>query len=88
METNWIHSKWKKDDLDGKTVETKRASHSVIAMFIVKSDDTGLLSIVVRKDEQVTPASREQRNRVLQQEEAELIQGHPNPSVAVFLLAY
>ena len=89
MNDIWIRSQYSAEELDGKSVEIKRERHNAIATFDVKSNGTGLLSIVVK----ITDTVREglewtDHRRPLPQEEADLIQPHPDQTVAAFLLVY
>jgi hypothetical protein len=91
MNIIWTKSKWKKDDLDHKTVEfripTDRGIDHGIGELWVRQNPAGLLVIEVVTDVQGKDwAERIQTRYFLPQSGVDRIERHPDQSVAVFRL--
>jgi len=93
MNPIWTKSKWKKKELDGKSVEILwprgRGLHiSEIGKFLVSQNRDGLLFVLI---EVIFAGShwseRIQRRYYLPQAAVDRIRQHPDKSVASFLLA-
>jgi len=93
MNTFWIKSKWKKDELDHKTVEIRlpsdRGVRHRIGRFWVRQDSTGLLSVeVVARIQEPNSTNRVEVHDFLTQVGANLLERHPDPGTAEFRLAW
>lgn len=91
MEIVWTKSKWKKDELDHKTVEfripTQKGVVHGIGEFWVRQNPDGHLAIDTVTDIQGrTWAERIQTRYFLPQEAVDHIESHPDQSIAAFRL--
>lgn len=92
MDAIWTKSKWRKDDLDHKTVEfripTQRGIEHGIGEFLVRQNPAGLLAIEVVSDVRGTDwLERIQTRYYIPQVGVDRIERHSDRQVAEFQLA-